>query len=154
MNISTQHTIQVHDSSALFTCVVTDTNGEFGDPKHVVNLNLPYKTGPWEWFYGAEYIGPVSNEKHFGGDTTTYRGSTVRVVISAPAVIYHAVSLTRDFKDAEVKATLGVANLTDKHPPQVTTLNLGEFDTQGNSAFYSQYDWIGRRFFLNLKKTF
>ncbi len=154
MNISTQHTIQVHDSSALFTGVVTNTNGEFGDPKHVGNLNLTYEVGPWEWYYGAEYIGPVSNENHFGGDTTTYRGSTVRVVISAPAVIYHAVSVTRDFKDAGLKATLGVANLTDKHPPQVTTLNLGELDTQGNSAFYSQYDWIGRRFFLNLKKNF
>ena len=91
---------------------------------------------------------------HFGGDTTTYRGSTVRVVLSAPAVIYHALSVTRDFKDAGFKATLGVANLTDKQPPQVTTLNLGELDTQGNSAFYSQYDWLGRRFFLNLKKTF
>ncbi len=144
----------MHDSSALFTGVVTDTNGQFGDPKHVGNLNLTYETGPWEFYYGAEYVGPVSNEKHFGGDTTTYRGSTVRVVIKADAVIYHAISATREFKDAGLKATLGVANLTDKHPPQVTTLNLGELDTQGNSAFYSQYDWIGRRFFLNLKKAF
>jgi iron complex outermembrane recepter protein len=78
----------------------------------------------------------------------------VRVVLKADSVIYHAVSVTREFKTAGVKATLGVANVADQKPPQVTTLNLGELDTQGNSAFYSQYDWVGRRFFLNLKKSF
>jgi iron complex outermembrane receptor protein len=49
---------------------------------------------------------------------------------------------------------LGVANLFDEEPPRLTTLNLGEVTTIGNSAFYSQYDWIGRRFFLNVTKKF
>jgi iron complex outermembrane receptor protein len=53
-----------------------------------------------------------------------------------------------------MSAVFGVANAFDEEPPQVTTLNLGEIDTQGQSAFYSQYDWLGRRFFVNLTKTF
>jgi outer membrane receptor protein involved in Fe transport len=154
LTVNTQHTFQTYDTQALFASTVTDTNGQFGDPKWVGTLNLIYDTGPWRFFYGADFVGPVSNEAHFGGNTALYRGETVRVVLKADAVTYHAVSVTRDFEAAGLKATLGVANLFDKEPPQVTTLNLGEIETQGNSAFYSQYDWVGRRFFLNLKKTF
>src|SRR5712671_6196636 len=148
LTINTQNTFKTKDLQALFANTVTDTNGQFGNPKWIGNLNLTYETGPWEFYYGLDLIGPVSNEAHYGGNTATYRGETVRVVLKADSVIYHAVSVTREFKDAGVKATLGVANLADKKPPQVTTLNLGELDTQGNSAFYSQYDWVGRRFFL------
>ena len=154
LTIASQNTFKTRDLQALFADTVTDTNGQFGNPKWVGNLNLSYETGPWEYYYGLDLIGPVSNEAHYGGNTATYRGETVRVVLKADSVIYHAVSVTRDFTTADVKATLGVANLADKKPPQVTTLNLGELDTQGNAAFYTQYDWIGRRFFLNLKKTF
>ena len=154
LSITSQHTFQIYDTSALFVSTVTDTNGQFGDPKHVGNLNFTYETGPWEYYYGIEYIGPVSNVAHHGGDTALYWGSTVHVVLKADAVTYHALSLTREFKAAGLKATLGVANMFNKNPPQVTTLNLGELNTQGNSAFYSQYDWLGRRFFLNLKKAF
>jgi iron complex outermembrane receptor protein len=39
-------------------------------------------------------------------------------------------------------------------PPRLTTLNLGEVQTVGVSAFYSQYDWLGRRYFLNVTKDF
>jgi iron complex outermembrane receptor protein len=47
-----------------------------------------------------------------------------------------------------------MSNAFDQKPPNVTTLNLGELNTAGVSAFYSQYDWLGRRFFLNLTKSF
>ena len=51
---------------------------------------------------------------------------------------------------------LGVSNLFDEEPPKLTTLGAtsGENVTVGNSAFYSQYDWVGRNFFLNLTKKF
>ena len=124
------------------------------DPKHVGNLNLTFEVGPWQYYYGVDYIGPVSNESHYGGHTATYWGQTVNVVLKASAVTYHAASVTREFKASGLKATLGVANIYDKKPPRVTTLNLGELNTEGNSAFYSQYDWLGRRFFINLDKKF
>jgi outer membrane receptor protein involved in Fe transport len=154
LTIDTQHTLQTYDTQALSLDAVTNTNGEFGDPKHVGNLNLTYEVGPWQLYYGVDYIGPVSNESHYGGHTATFWGQTVNVVLKSSAVTYHAASVAREFASSNLKATLGVANIFDKHPPQVTTLNLGELNTEGNSAFYSQYDWIGRRFFLNLKKAF
>jgi len=89
-------------------------------------------------------IGKVSNHDSYGGDTATYRGETVRVVLAADEVVYHSFSVTKTFPKTSLRATLGIRNAFDKAPPRVTTLGLGELSTQGNSAFYSQYDYYGR----------
>jgi len=51
---------------------------------------------------------------------------------------------------------LGVSNLTGEDPPQVTTEGgtSEEISYVGNAVFYSQYDWFGRRVFLNLTMSF
>lgn len=154
LTVDTEQTLQAYDTQALSITTVTNQNGQFGHPKHVGNLNLSYEVGPWQYYYGIDYIGKASNEAHYGGSTTSYWGQTVNVVLKSPAIIFHTASVMREFKAAGLKATLGIANLFDKKPPRVTTLNLGELDTEGNSTFYSLYDWIGHRVFLNLNKSF
>ena len=59
-----------------------------------------------------------------------------------------------EFEDEGVQLTAGIANAFDEAPPRVTTLNLGEVNSEGNSSFYSQYDSYGRRLFLNVSYTF
>jgi outer membrane receptor protein involved in Fe transport len=153
LTVETQHTFQEADERALFVDTPEDLNGRVGDSDWVGRLNLTFDRGPWSYFWGMNFIGSSSNHAHFGGDTTNYRGDDVRVVLKTDTVIYHAASVTREFEDWGLTARLGVANVFDEKPPQVTILNLGELDTIGNSAFYSQYDWLGRRFFLNVTKT-
>ena len=65
-------------------------------------------------------------------------------------VVYHNASVSYQFENG-ASLRFGVANVFDKQPPRLTTLNLGEVSTQGNSAFYSQYDWEGRTIFANLR---
>jgi iron complex outermembrane receptor protein len=48
---------------------------------------------------------------------------------------------------------LGISNVLDEKPPLVTALS-DEFDTLGNVALYSQYDFMGRTVFLNITKAF
>jgi outer membrane receptor protein involved in Fe transport len=71
-------------------------------------------------------------------------------------VVYHAASISRDFEDQGLKFLVGVSNVFDEEPPQLSTIGAvgTEVSTIGNSAFYSQYDWLGRRYFLNVTKTF
>jgi outer membrane receptor protein involved in Fe transport len=154
LTIETQHTYQTEDTKALFADTAEDTNGELGHPEWVGRLNVTYDLQDWSFFWGANIIGQASNYDSFGGNTSTYRGETVRVVLDADTVTYHSFSLSREFADYGLRAIVGVANAFDEAPPQLTTLNLGEVETQGRSAFYSQYDWFGRRLFLNLTKTF
>jgi iron complex outermembrane receptor protein len=154
LTIETQHTFQQKDVRALFAQTSEDLNGRVGDPDWVGHLNLTFDRGPWSFFWGRQFIGSSSNEAHFGGNTATYRGETVRVVLKTDTIIYDNASVSREFKDSGFTARLGVANVFDRSPPKVTTLNLGELNTIGTSANYSQYDWIGRRFFLNVTKNF
>jgi iron complex outermembrane recepter protein len=99
------------------------------------------------------FIGDSSNAREIGGNTGTYRGEPVRFVVSTDHVIYHNLSVSREF-DKGLNAIFGVANALDEKPPRVTTLATGAgLSTVGNSAFYSQYDWYGRRFFINVNKS-
>ena len=161
----TQHTFQEESSRALFVDNSLDTNGEFGDPKHVASYNLSYDKNDWSLNWNINYVGAVSNmpsyERNNGvTDWTTQieHGSleteSFDIVLSSDSVMYHAFSFTYDLADAGLTTTVGVANAFDEAPPRVTTLNFGEINSMGNSAFYSQYDWLGRRFFLNASYTF
>ncbi|HUE88559.1 MAG TPA: TonB-dependent receptor [Vicinamibacterales bacterium] len=154
LTIETQHTFQEDDVRAFFAQTPEDLNGLVGHPDWVGRLNLTFDREQWSYFWGVNFIGSSSNHGEFGGNTATYRGEPVRVVLRTDTVVYHAASVTREFEDWGLTARLGVANLFDEEPPRVTTLNLGEVNTIGNSAFYSQYDWLGRRYFLNLTKAF
>jgi iron complex outermembrane receptor protein len=105
-----------------------------------------------------QFVGSSSNQQHYeelnGTSTASIYGEDVRIVLETDDVIYHSASVTREFEDWGLTVLLGAANILDEEPPRVTTLGLGELETVGNSAFYSQYDWVGRRFFLNVTKTF
>ncbi|MEJ2402600.1 MAG: TonB-dependent receptor, partial [Xanthomonadales bacterium] len=146
-----QTTYQTEAITALFEDTERDNNGQFGDPEWVGRLWLTYDWNDWSVFWGMDYIGDVSNHEHYGGgtydDITTYRGDEVRVVLAADAITYHTFSLTKWFNNLNLKGVLGVRNAFDEAPPRVTTLSLGELNTAGYSAFYSQYDYNGRTFY-------
>ena len=154
LSFDTQFTFQDEATTALFEDTVRDNNGEFGEPEWVGRLWTNYDYGNWSYYWGIDFIGDVSNVKDFGGNTTTYRREEVRVVIDADWVAYNSFSVTRHFTQKGVRATLGIRNAFDEEPPRVTTLGLGQLSTAGNSAFYSQYDYLGRRFFLSLSWDF
>jgi iron complex outermembrane receptor protein len=155
LSIETQHTYQVEDTRAVFAETSEDLNGQVGDPRWNGRLNLTFDRGLWSYFWGVQFIGSSSNyADREDGDRATYFGEPIRVVLETDEVIYHAFSVAREFEDWGLNARLGVSNAFDEEPPRVTTLDLGEVNTVGNSAFYSQYDWLGRRFFLDLTMTF
>jgi len=147
-----QATVQTEASRELFAGNFEDTNGELGRPELVGRLFTYYDHGPWTLFWGANYVDSVSNVESYGATTAVYRGEDVDVVLTAPSQTYHAFSVTRTFEDAGITAVLGVANAFDEKPPQITSRGIlgGEVFTVGKSAFYSQYDWRGRRYYLNL----
>ena len=152
--IDTQHTFTNERKTALFEGFDRDELGEFGNPEWVGRLWLTFDHGPWSYFWGMRYVDDVSNVDSFEGTTATYRGETVNVVLEADAVTYHDFSITYNHDRWGLRTIVGLSNVFDEDPPNVTTLPLGELETAGTAAFYSQYDWLGRRFFLNLTKAF
>lgn len=154
MTLNTQHTFQVKDEFTLFEGSNTeDTNGEIGDPKWVGEASITLDRGPWSFFWGTDFIGKADNYDSYGGNTGTVYGNPVTFKLETETTIYHNASISRELP-LGVDVRVGVANIFDEAPPAVTTLNLGEFNSVGTAPFVSQYDWFGRRFFVNFNKKF
>ena len=159
LSLDTQWTVSFEDTVALFDNTEEDLSGLAGHPETVGNLNLTLNKGEWSVAWGMNYIGETDNTDRFrrltGQTTVTDAQGVVRATkLKAESVLYHSLSASYSF-DNGLTALLGVANLTDEAPPRMTSWRTSnEVDIVGQSAFYSQYDWLGRRVFVNLKMEF
>ncbi|MFN3212054.1 MAG: TonB-dependent receptor plug domain-containing protein [Henriciella sp.] len=127
---------------------IEDLNGEYGEPETTgyVNFTLDTDTN-WDFFWGIDYIGETDQQERSENDSgTTLYGVPVNYKYYTEEVIYHTLSTeyTRD----DWTFRIGVSNVFDEHPPAVSDADAG------NSLVVSQYDYLGRRVFLNLSKSF
>ena len=155
MGIELHASKQLEDTRAVFVETAEDLNGTIGDPKWVGEFSVSLFKGPWSFYYGGNYIGSSDSTRDFGQSTVTYFGETYDAVLATDSVIYHNFSVSYDWVDKGIRMLVGVANFTDEAPPQLTSYSTSAvLDMVGNSAFYSQYDWYARRFFLNATWSF
>jgi iron complex outermembrane receptor protein len=157
LGIGVQASRQLEDTRAIFVETAEDLNGTIGDPEWVGEFSASLLKGPWAFHYAGNYVGTADSTRLLGGNgTITYFGETYDAVMYVDSVIYHNVSLSYDWEDKGLRVMLGVSNLAGEDPPQVTTEGGTdeEISYVGNSVFYSQYDWFGRRVFLNLTMNF
>jgi iron complex outermembrane receptor protein len=153
-------TFQVEDTQELFAGHAVELNGTIGDPRWVGNFNLTWAKGPWTLLYGLDVVGSADNQNAIiealgnrSCRTSIFRTGTFCPVGHVPAVFYHALSLTRDIGD-KYRFTLGVANLLDKEPPRVSTVFSSTSTIGQVPVFGSQYDYLGRRLFMNVRAKF
>ncbi|MCH7571667.1 MAG: hypothetical protein IH891_01995, partial [Planctomycetes bacterium] len=148
-------TRQLEDTKGISSAAVEEINGRVGDPELVGDWNVTLDRGAWSFFYGGNYIGTSSDEEHFGSNIVTYRGVQYRAVLNTEAITYHSFSVQYTFDNYGLTALVGIANAFDEEPPQLTRQGTdAEYTMIGNAVLASQYDWLGRRFFLNLKLRF
>jgi iron complex outermembrane recepter protein len=153
--LDTQHTFNFEDTIALFDDTEEDKSGEAGHPDWVANLNLTLMRDLWSFYWGVSYISETDNYASFGTSTAGWYGDAeVDLDLSAEARTYHTFSISREF-DVGVTARFGVANVLDEEPPGLSSYTTGaEVDVLGGRAFYSQYDWYGRRYFVDMTMSF
>jgi iron complex outermembrane receptor protein len=111
-------------------------------------IRWDYKDTSAEWYVQA--LGKGSDTSFIGSDQVfnTRYGGTEYYMYHTNARIYHDVSVTQRWPVWNLKATVGVRNLFDETPPQVST---GEFRV-GTSAL-NGYDMIGRQYFFRMTKS-
>jgi len=148
LTLNGQFSWQLEDVTELFEGAAFDSNGDIGDPDFVGNTEVRFDRGPWTFFWGVDYVGHASNGEDVndtsGDGTTTYK-------IETEFTAYHDFSVRRKFDDWTLLA--GISNAFDEHPP-AGTRGVGLFGTAGTTVLSSQYDYIGRRVFLNVSKRF
>ena len=151
LTVNTQWTRNLEDTVALFDNTEEDLSGLAGHPETVGNLYLTLNKEAWSFYWGIDYIGSTDNSERFGFDTVNdAQGDPVGIDLKADSVMYHSLSGSYMF-DNGLTARVGVANMLDEKPPRMTARGTGnEVNILGEVAFYSQYDWLGRRYFVNL----
>ena len=171
LNVLVAATRQLKDDIRLLPgSALESDNGEAGSPKWAGEANFTWISPgrKWTMFYGLDYVSKTSDVSDFledNGDdpcidlVNVVTGEDLRgrfcPDLTAPARFYHNVSLSRSIGDNdEFEFTLGVANLLNTKPPRVSVINGGQITTLGPAIAASQYDLLGRRFFLNVTRRF
>lgn len=134
-------------ASRLFaTDPLDDTNNTVGTPKWSGALDVNYSVKGWNFYYGMEWVGKTSSYAYLEEDpaTSIYKFDT-------PDYFLHSASVTYSDTASKWKATIGVRNLADKKPPMISS---GYYNRVGNAPLYSGYDYLGRRIFVNVSKSF
>lgn len=123
-----------------------DTNGNVGTPKWSGQLDVKYTLKNWSVYYGLEWIDKTSSYAYYEEDP-----ATSRFKLNTPSYFLHSLSLTYNDTVSKWKATVGMRNVLDKKPPVISS---GVYNRVGNAPLYSGYDYMGRRVFVNVSKTF
>ena len=157
LRLESRHTFQIEDEVALFEGTNENRNGNIGDPKLTATFNAALVVDDWTYNWHINYVGSASNVAEDGGSTVTYRGEEYNIINWVDEVFYHSFSVSHNYDD-NLSFTLGVANAFDKEPPtlsyQPNTLTQSDVTGGGNAAFFSQYDFVGRRMFANVTYNF
>jgi iron complex outermembrane receptor protein len=158
LSFDTSHTIWDTKESENNEGIVTSFVGRAGSPKWVGNLTSRLSGEQWTATWRINFID--STDQNSGRTTPlapsgTWAGANGEDVTfyydrTLDSRIYHNMSFNYVFADGWA-ANLSVTNVTDKLPPRGS--NNGH-SIQGYGAAYSQYDWKGRRWGLNIKKEF
>ncbi|MDB5470018.1 MAG: TonB-dependent receptor [Caulobacter sp.] len=148
LTVDLQSTWQLKDTIALFVDNTVDNNGDIGDPDWSGQLNFSLVHGDWTGFWGIDAIGKGSDAEDIS-DLSANGATGYKVHTEFTA--YHSFSVEKKF--ATWRLLAGVANAFDEAPPAITQ-NLGQSNTEGYSVLSSQYDYVGRRFFMTFSTHF
>jgi len=149
--LNSQFTHQLESSGILLASdEIEDFNGEIGEPKTTGFINLNFEpTDDIRLRYSINHIGRTSNNDRFNRNNPnpTLYGVPTLYKTHTEATTYHGISGEYSV-DGGWTFRAGINNLFDEHPPAVS------FADSGNSPIRSQYDYLGRRAFFNVTKSF
>lgn len=137
--------------------ILLDANGTLNVPDWVGSFDATYRTGPVLLRYGVTWLDSSSGTailNQTNRTTGVVNQANVDTLnefyqIEVPDYFLHNASVQFNISE-RMQLTMGVRNLFDTQPPNVTVY----YTTIGNAPLYSGYDYTGRQFFVNTKFRF
>ena len=129
-----------------------DFLGQVGQPVFNGNVNFKLDHGPWTVNYYLYMVGRSSDNDFVGSQDTNFydTGETVNLNHVVPFYTTSDIAVQRKFDTFTM--TVGIKNLYDTPPPYYSS--EGFQNRIGVVPLSSQYDLVGRSFFLTLEKKF
>lgn len=156
LEVETQFTYTMEDVQLLFSSAQAsgfnsnDLNGSISRPELVGNVRTALNRGDFTYTWGMRYVGETDN--FFFNAPAAYFGNPGPVYDSvAESRLYHSLSVL--YRQADWTLLVGVNNVLDKDPPQIST-GVGSTRYGNIPAFATQYDWYGRAAFARFSYSF
>jgi iron complex outermembrane receptor protein len=133
--------------------VVNNYLGQIGSPRFDGNLDFKFDRGPWTFNWYFFMIGHSSDDPFSDPTDLNYHGTgqTVYADYVVPFYTTSDISLRRKFDKFVVVA--GIKNLFNQGPPAISAFDANNARL-GDSPLVSQYDFIGRSYYLSLEAKF
>jgi iron complex outermembrane receptor protein len=151
--IESQATWQLEYARSIKGEPFVDFVGRVNVPQFTAGVNTSFKAGDSTYFWSVDVVGRQSDSRGFEtgefapGPFANYPEG-YRRKLHVEQVVYHTISYRRRVNDWTLWA--GVNNLFDEVPPAVSSDERGRV---GTSAI-GNYDFLGRRFFLQVERKF
>jgi len=126
--------------------------GQVGQPAFNGNINFRLDRGPWTINYYLYAVGTSSDNDFVSNTDTNYNGTGQTVLLNHTVPFYTDSDISVRRKFDKFSLTLGIKNLYDTPPPYYSS--EGFQSRTGVVPLSSQYDFIGRSFFLTIDKKF
>ena len=115
-------------------------------PEWSGTADATYRTANWQFRWGVEWVGETDSYSFFNIDPLTSQ-----LDLNVPDYLLHNASVRYINNDIGFSATLGVRNVFNEDPPNISA---GVTNRIGNAPIYASYDYVGRTVFLNVSKSF
>ena len=129
------------------------TQGFGAGPKWIGDIDMRYTlpSGKVTLRYGIKYVGKQDSTDIVGPYTAGLGVGPVDSDFVAEAYWEHAISVQFKLGEAS-EITMGVSNLFNEKPPTISQIPVsrGRYGRIGNYLNSSNYDYVGRSFFLNV----
>lgn len=129
--------------------------GSIGFPRFVGNVDWKFDHGPWTFNWELYMVGHTSDNPFTSTSLSNYRGTGEHVTMNyvTPFYTLSNISLRRKFDKFDL--IFGVKNLFDQAPPAISFDDSFEPPRLGNTpSAVSQYDLIGRSFYIDVSARF
>jgi iron complex outermembrane receptor protein len=141
-----------YTNTILLSGSVNNFLGQVGQPPFVGTVNFRFDRGPWTLNYFLNMVGHTSDDRFVSAVDRNYNGLGQAVQFDHHGPFYTTSNIALRRKFGDWSAEFGVQNLFDKSPPPYGA--EGFQSRIGEIPLISQYDLIGRTFFIDVERHF
>lgn len=127
----------------------TDLNGRIGNPEWVANLSARFDRNDWTIFWSTDIVAESSNDRLYASNSANYLGETVYLNRTVDTYLNHNLSVRKRMDKWEVQ--VGIRNLFDDTATMTSASGGGR--GAGNVPLSSQYDYLGRRGYISVSRS-
>ena len=129
--------------------IPTDLNDRIGNPEWVANVTARYDRGDWTFNWSTDIVAESSNDHLYASNSGNYLGETVYFERTVDMYLNHNVSIRKKMDKWTMQ--VGIRNLFDDTATFTSASGGGR--GAGNVPLSSQYDYLGRRGYINITRS-